>query len=104
MSRTNLMSRDLQDVVAQIPHNMRVLDVQETHTAALLEPSSWDTAVFLNDHGTRLVVRQHRHTGATRIKAIPAKTVDLLQPEAYELELLPDVPFRVLTDLMEILR
>lgn len=102
--RTNLMSRDLADVASSMPHNMRILDVQSSQSAPLSAPKTWDTSVFENDHGTRLVIRQHRLTGALRIKAIPAKTVDMVQPEPYELELLPDVPFHVLIDLMEILR
>jgi hypothetical protein len=102
--RTNLMSRDLTDVASSVTHNMRILDVQTTSSAPLHAPKTWDTSVFENDHGTRLVLRQHRLTGALRIKAIPAKTVDMVQPEPYELELLPDVPFHVLIDLMEILR
>jgi hypothetical protein len=101
---TQLMNRDLADLAGAVGHNVRLLDTQYTGGAPHTEPSTWDTSVFYNDHDTKIVVRQHRLTGAIRIKAIPAKTVDLVQPEPYELELLPDVPFHVLTSLMEILR
>lgn len=102
--RTQIMNRDLADVMSSTSHNVHVLDVQNTHTAPAHEPLSWDTVVFLNQHDTRVVLRQHRHSGAVRIKAIPAKTIDLVQPEAYEIELLPDIPFHVLIELLEILK
>lgn len=102
--RTDLMHRDIDDVMANRAHNVRVLDVQRRSNDSVLTPVHWDTVVMENDHGTRIVLRQHRLTGAVRIKAIPAKTVDLFQPEPYELELLPDVPFSVVVDLLEILK
>ena len=102
--RPALMHRDLDDVMSDLAHNTRVVDVQRTHTAPLAKPASWDTAVIFNDHDTKIVLRQHRHTGAVRLKVTPAKTVDLVQPETYELELMPDFPFHVLTNLLEILK
>jgi hypothetical protein len=102
--RTTLMNRDLDDVAAGVAHNVHVLDVQNRPADSILSPSTWGTIVLENDHGTKVVIRQHRLTGAMRIKAIPAKTVDLLQPEPYEIELLPDVPFPVVINLLEILK
>jgi hypothetical protein len=97
------MNRDLDDVAAGVAHNVHVLDVQ-TPTDTILAPTTWGTIVIVNDHDTKIVIRQHRLTGAMRIKAIPAKTVDMLQPEPYEIELLPDVPFPVVINLLEILK
>jgi hypothetical protein len=97
--RTNLMNRDLHDAVSDV--NGKVLDVQPAAGASIFTPKDWDTVVFLNDQDTKVVLRQHRPTGAVRIKAIPAVTVDMVEPEPYEIQLMPDVPFRVLTILLE---
>lgn len=104
MRSTLLMTRDLADVMADVAHNVHVLDVQRTHTSPATKPSTWDTVVFVNYHDTRVVLRQHRLTGAVRLKAIPPKTVDMYQPEPYEIELMPDVPFDVLISLLETLK
>lgn len=103
MTRTTLMTRDLDDLVANRGRKLRVLDVQHP-TGGVLRPATWDTAVLMNEHDTKIVVRQHRLTGAVRVKAIPARTIDMHQPEAYEIELMPDIPFYVLTEMMEILK
>lgn len=102
--RSMIMNRDVDDLVAGAPHRVRVLDVQRAAASTREAPSTWDVVVFVNNHDTRIVIRQHRLTGAMRIKAIPAKTVDLHQPEPYELELLPDVPYLVVLELLEILK
>ena len=103
--RTMLMTSDVDDVMHHRAHNVEVLDVQRADTKPTLAPSNWDVVVFVNQWDTRIVLRQHKLTGAVRIKAIPAKTgVERFQPEPFELELMPDVPLSVVTDLLEILK
>lgn len=102
--RTDLMHRDIDDVMSNRAHNVRVLDVQRRSNDSIMTPANWDVVVFENQWETRIVFRQHRLTGAVRIKAIPKKTIDLFQPEPYELEFLPDVPMSVVVDLLEILK
>lgn len=105
MNRATLMQRDLDDVAADLAFGMRVIDRQSTLNAPLAKPSTWDTSVVFNTHDTKIVLRQHRHTGALRIKVIPARdNIAGYQPEPYELELMPDFPFHVLTSMLEILK
>jgi hypothetical protein len=97
------MNRDIEDVIANRSHNVEVLDVQIRSKDLVLRPRQWDTCVLINDHGAKVVIRQHRLTGAMRVKVVPAKDGPY-QPEPYELEFLPDVPFDVLSNILEILK
>lgn len=97
-----LSQRDVNDVVANRPHNAHVLDVQSPSYEPR-RPNSWSTAVFVNFHDAKIVVRQHS-SGMTKIKVTPPVTVDMVQPEPYEIQLNPDVPFDVLAHLLEVVK
>lgn len=97
-----LADRDVQDMAANRPHNTRVLDLQQP-TYDRTHPNTWSTAVFVNQHDAKIVLRQHA-SGTTRIKVTPVTTIDGVQPEPYEITLTPDVPFQVVTSLLEVVR
>jgi hypothetical protein len=95
-----IAERDIHDIVENRPHNAHILSVQPA-SYDRLRPNSWSTLVFQNVNDAKVVLRQHS-SGTTRIKVTPALTVDLVYPETYEITLTPDVPFSVLTALLEI--
>ena len=87
MSTTHLHSVNAGDIYASADYSLRidVLDYQR-------EPQ---IVVFRNERGTKVVMRHDDPTGAVEIKAEPQQGV------AYELYLGPQVPFDVLTAMME---
>jgi len=87
MSTTHLQDVNAGDIYASADYSLRidVLDYQR-------EPQ---IVVFRNERGTRVIMRHDDTTGVVEIKAQPREGA------AYELYLGPQVPFDVLTSMME---
>lgn len=93
------------DVASVAAWRGQVLDVQHTHFNPAWGRKGWDTVVFTNEHDCKVILRIHSDTGAVRLKAEPAPSgVDLAPRDPYEIELMPDVPFDVLSAIMENLK
>lgn len=87
MSTTHLQDVNAGDIYATADYSLRVdvLDYQR-------EPQ---IVVFRNERGTRVIMRHDIATGAVEVKAEPR------QGTAYDLYLGPQVPYDVLTSMME---
>jgi hypothetical protein len=95
----------VEDVAAVAAWGGEILDVQRNGTSHMWQRRGWDTVVFTNKHDCKVILRIHTDTGAVRLKAEPAPSgVDLTPRDPYEIELMPDVPFDVLSALMENLK
>jgi len=93
------------DIAAAAAWCGEVIDVQYTNSRGVWDRRGWDTVVYTNRHDCKVVLRTHTDSGAVRLKAVPAPDgVDLTPRDPYEIELMPDVPFDVLTAIMESLK
>jgi hypothetical protein len=87
----HLRDSDVWDVYRTANHVGTVLDVQETRRVLVMRTR--------ND--TKLVLRFDDETGAVEIDAIPNGSMSSMGSDPYHLMLGPEVPFSVLSALIE---
>lgn len=100
-----LQETTVEDVAADAAWRGEVLDVQRVSANQQWRRTGWDTLVFTNAHDCKVILRLHNSTGAVRLRAEPAPSgLDLTPRDPYEIELMPDVPFNVLSTILENLK